>query len=772
MNSVLFDSAVVGRRPQDALEFIVNVLQSSTDHSIITQGIDGTIILWNEGARRLYGYSGEEILGRATFEILYLPEEFAAGRPRAIQQEVLRQGKWEGLLTQVRKDREQITVRAVVTPCHDSSGGHIGYVVISNAVTKEAPALQSEDEFGGLLDSVPEAIIILNPDGQIAIVNSQTEELFKYSREQLPGKPIVLLLPEFFTHNVTNEHSSSLANRLELAAVRADGSKFRVEMTVTRTELLGKAMFTACLRDIAERKHLEDEFHRLKQRLLNVVASPSILLSLSVAVDQDQRITWASDSLLDVLGYAPTEALGQEWWLANVHPDDRDDVIAQFQTNLLKLERSTYEYRFRHSDGNYRWTRCELRVIHDEAGQPAEAVGSWTDITERKHLEDQVLQAQKMEAVGRLAGGVAHDFNNLLTVINGCSELVLDQLPVADPLRELMREIVTAGDRAASLTRQLLTFSRKAIIEPKVLDLKALVADMGRMLSRILGEDIQLTVISDPELGVVKADPSQIEQVLLNLVVNARDAMPQGGQLTVEVRNADLDETYTQEHPDSRPGPHVLLAFSDTGCGMDEATLRRIFEPFFTTKGERGTGFGLATVHGIVKQSGGHVIVYSEMGHGTTFKVYLPQVEQQPSLSNSNLGLSPKAKPRGNETVLLVEDEDALRALTRHILERSGYTVLEAREGSEAVRIAEQRRGQIDLLLTDVVMPRMGGREVAARLTGLYPELKVLFLSGYTDDAVVRHGILHAEVAFLQKPFSPASLATKVRDVLDSPASR
>ncbi|MDB5384900.1 MAG: Blue-light-activated protein [Planctomycetaceae bacterium] len=766
MKPSLFHSAIVGSRPLEALEFISNIIQSSTDHSIVAQTLDGVIILWNEGARRMYGYTDEEMLGRANSEILNTPEDVAADLPRTIKQEVLIHGKWEGILTHVRKNQEQVMVRSTMTPYHDASGEHIGYLIISKNVANEAPSPQGEEKFRGLLESVPDAIIIMNRDEQIMLVNSQTEKLFCYSREELSCKPVTMLLPEFVPHHLTTELSSCFANRLQLVALRANGSEFPVELSLKRISFVGEAMFTAYLRDITNRKYLENELRRLQQRLRHVVASPSVLFSLSVAGNHDLCITWASDNLPNVFGYLTSEALGQEWWMANVHPDDRDHIIVQFQTNLLKLERSTYEYRFRHSDAGYRWTRCELRVIRDEAGQPVEAVGSWTDITERKHLEDQLHQSQKIEAVGRLAGGVAHDFNNLLTIINGCSEIVLDQLSATDPLRALILEVAAAGDRAASLTHQLLTFSRKAIVEPRVLDLGTLVANLDIMLHRILGEDIQLTVINEPDVGAVKADASQIEQVVFNLIVNARDAMPQGGQLTLELRNADLDETYSREHLDSRPGPHVLLAVSDTGCGMDQATSSRIFEPFFSTKGESGTGIGLATVHGIVKQSGGHVNVYTEVGHGTTFKVYLPRVEQEESLSNS--GLSPAVMPRGSETVLLVEDEDAVRAISRHILVRSGYTVLEARDGSEAVKVAEQHQGRIQLLLTDVVMPGMDGRQVAEHLTGLYPELKVLFLSGYTDDAVVRHGILRAEVAFLQKPFGPASLASKVRKVLDS----
>jgi CheY-like chemotaxis protein len=375
-----------------------------------------------------------------------------------------------------------------------------------------------------------------------------------------------------------------------------------------------------------------------------------------------------------------------------------------------------------------------------------------------------------MEAVGRLAGGVAHDFNNLLTVINGYGELVLDSLPTGEPTRLLVQEMVAAGDRAARLTRQLLAFSRKAIIEPKIIDLKEVVTDVDSMLRRIVGEDVQLTVVTDtdPKLGAIMADPGQVEQVIVNLVVNARDAMPKGGQLTIEVRNVELDETYARQHSDARPGAYVLLAVSDTGCGMDDATIARVFEPFFTTKGEAGTGLGLATVYGIVKQSNGHAAVYSEVARGTTFKVYWPQMQERPiALRKSHVSLN--VLPRGQEMILLVEDEDAVRVLVRHVLTSCGYLVLDARDGVDAVRVAEQHQSRIDLLVTDVVMPRMGGREVAERVAITHPGIRVLFLSGYTDDAVVRHGILEAEVAFLQKPFSPASLTAKVREVLDGP---
>jgi two-component system, cell cycle sensor histidine kinase and response regulator CckA len=386
------------------------------------------------------------------------------------------------------------------------------------------------------------------------------------------------------------------------------------------------------------------------------------------------------------------------------------------------------------------------------------------DITERKRLEEQFRQAQKMEAVGQLAGGVAHDFNNLLTIINGYSEILATSLQEVDPARELVDEISRAGERAASLTRQLLAFSRKQVLAPQMLNLNTIVVDMEKMLRRVIGEDVDLATDLPPNLGSVHADPGQIEQVILNLAINARDAMPQGGKLTIETCNIELDQFY----PDVPPGPYVLLAVSDTGHGMTPEVKARIFEPFFTTKEPgKGTGLGLATVFGIIKQSRGHIAVYSEPGAGTAFKIFLPRLGQ-PARS-PQLHAGPQAASGGNETLLLVEDDDGVRALSRHVLQSNGYTVLVATtHGGEALRICAQHKEPIHLLLTDVVIPELGGRELAEQLVRLHPEMKVLFLSGYTDDAVVRHGVLQAETNFLQKPFSPRVLAMKVREVLDA----
>jgi two-component system cell cycle sensor histidine kinase/response regulator CckA len=393
------------------------------------------------------------------------------------------------------------------------------------------------------------------------------------------------------------------------------------------------------------------------------------------------------------------------------------------------------------------------------------------DVTGRRRLEEQLRQAQKMEAVGRLAGGIAHDFNNLLTVINGYSGLLLDALTGDDSRRDLAAEVLRAGERAAALTRQLLAFSRQQVVAPRLLDLNSVVADMEKMLRRVIGEDVELATSLQPGLRPIKADPGQVEQVLMNLAVNARDAMPQGGRLTIETRNVNLDESYVRVRPDVRPGPYVLLAVSDTGHGMTAEVKARLFEPFFTTKeAGLGTGLGLATVYGIVKHSGGHIEVYSEPGAGTTFKVYLPRAEGVGKPGRSYQG--EMVSPQGSETILVAEDEEGVRSLICAVLRGQGYLVLEAGNGEEALALCERHEGPIDLLVTDVVMPGLGGRQLAERLAGLhprcFPQVRVLYLSGYTDDAVVRHGVLHEQVHFLQKPFSPVALAQKVREVLDA----
>jgi PAS domain S-box-containing protein len=430
-------------------------------------------------------------------------------------------------------------------------------------------------------------------------------------------------------------------------------------------------------------------------------------------------------------------------------------------------------------------TTCELEIVAKDGrrvglevnsrrvyqyGKLVGVQGIARDVSERKYLEQQLQQSQKMEAIGRLAGGVAHDFNNLLTVITGYSDLLLERFRGQKLICQGIDVIKQAGERATVLTRQLLAFSRKQVLQPQRLNLNTVVADSTQILRRLIGEDIELVTVSDPDLGQVHADPGQIEQVIMNLAVNARDAMPQGGDLTIETANIYLDEEYARRHVSVQAGPYVLLVVSDTGCGMDVATQARIFEPFFTTKAPgEGTGLGLSTVYGIVQQSGGSVWVYSEQGQGTAFKIYLPRLEE-PAGCREPPPLQ-SALPRGSETVLVVEDEEMVRKLACELLRMQNYTVLAAANAIEALQLCEAYPKPIHLILTDVVLPRMSGPELIHRLVRLRPELRVVYMSGYTDNAVVRHGLLHTKVPFLQKPFTLNTLVRKVREVLDAPLS-
>lgn len=457
-------------------------------------------------------------------------------------------------------------------------------------------------------------------------------------------------------------------------------------------------------------------------------------------------------------------------FIAAVHPEDRDRVRRQVAESRRGQAESRIEYRVIWPDGSIHWIIDVGRTFYDADGTAVRAAGVSMDITAQRNLEEQFHQAQKMESIGNLAGGIAHDFNNLLTAILGYSNVLLDDdesgtLP-RDVARSFVEEIQKAGERAASLTSQLLAFSRRQIIQPTVLDINAVIGGLDRMLQRLIGEDIELRTHLSETLCPTRADAGQIEQVIMNLVVNARDAMPTGGKITIETDNLELDEAYSRQHIAVAPGGYVMLAVSDTGTGMSPEVQARIFEPFFTTKPKgRGTGLGLATIYGIVKQNAGDIGVESEPGKGTTFKVYLPRVDDVPVAVQQKATTVPRGR---GESVLLVEDDHRVRKLARELLLRNGYEVIEGADAEDALRIAAAFPKPIDLLLTDVVMPGMSGRVLAQRLAGDNPRLRVLYMSGYTDDAIVNHGVLTPDIAFLQKPFTPATFARAIRDVLDA----
>jgi PAS domain S-box-containing protein len=489
-----------------------------------------------------------------------------------------------------------------------------------------------------------------------------------------------------------------------------------------------------------------------------------------VITDAKGTIQYVNPAFSRVSGYSREEALGKNPRILKSGKQD-EAYYRKLWTTILGGEIWQDEIINRRSDGSLYPEQMTITPVRDQRGEITHFIAIKAEVTERKRLEQQLRQAQKMEAVGRLAGGVAHDFNNLLTIISGYGGLLLEHPGTVEPLRGYVNEIKNASGRAASLTRQLLAFSRQQVLAPRVLGLNAVVANIEKMLKRLIGEDIDLVTILGESLWPVKADPGQLEQVLLNLAVNARDAMPNGGVLTIETANVEMDSTSAQTHFPLPPGRYVLLAISDTGIGMDAETQARIFDPFFTTKEKgKGTGLGLATVYGIVKQSGGYIWVYSEVGKGTTFKIYLPRTEEE--VEESGPGRSGFKAQLGTETLLLVEDEDAVRVLVRNVLREKGYRILEASRGEEALELAGQYGGPIDLLVTDVVMPQMNGRELARRLADLLPQIKVLYISGYADNAVWYQGGLDSGGAFLQKPFSPEALARKVREVLGGPPHR
>jgi two-component system, cell cycle sensor histidine kinase and response regulator CckA len=474
-----------------------------------------------------------------------------------------------------------------------------------------------------------------------------------------------------------------------------------------------------------------------------------------------------SEPMQRVVGLPPgTSLLGFEDWVGRViHPEDRASVQQAVEKGIAGDPHITLDYRVVWPDGSVHWATSRATVLFDSEGKATRIIGAIMDITDRKHLEDELRQAQKMEAVGHLAGGVAHDFNNLLTIISGSSEMLAHRLGSDDPLQQRVDEIRQAANRAADLTQQLLAFSRRTVLAPRLLDLNEAVGESETLLRRLLGEDVRLKTFVSPGLHPVKVDPVQLSQVIMNLAVNARDAMPTGGTLTIETRNCDLTDAASRVPIEAAPGRYVVLRITDTGRGMTDDVRARLFEPFFTTKEKgQGTGLGLAMVYGIVKQSDGFITVDSQPGHGTVFEIYFPAAE----------GSLPVGKPvpaqstaaTGTETILLVEDEDAVRGVVSTVLEHAGYTVLEANGGRAAIDLVGSYDGPIHLLITDVVMPEMGGRQLVEHLATVRPDVKVLYLSGHTDDALIRHGILEADVAFLQKPFKIKALTTKVREVL------
>jgi len=516
--------------------------------------------------------------------------------------------------------------------------------------------------------------------------------------------------------------------------------------------------------EIEERKQADEALQKERDFVENLFNTAPVI---NLVLDMEGRIVRFNRYMEEISGYTLAEVQGKDWFSTFLPVEERTQIRDLFNKAVVDIRTVGNVNPIVKKDGS----RCEIewydKTIKDTEGNTEGILSIGLDITEKKQMEDQLSQAQKMEAIGTLAGGVAHDFNNILTTIIGNASLALMDVIKDESLRKGIEEIKIAGERAVALTRQLLAFSRKQIIQPKILDLNKLLAGIEKMLGRLIGEDVEVLMIPGPELWQVEADPGQMEQVIMNLVINARDAMPIGGKITIETATMDLDESYFHEHSiEKQPGSYVMLAVSDTGTGMDKETQEHIFEPFYTTKEKgKGTGLGLSTVYGIVKQNNGFVWVYSEPGQGTTFKIYMPKAVEDAVLDE--IEITTTADLSGSDTVLIVEDDDSLRKLAHKALQQKGYKVLEAENGEDALRVSEEHEDPIDLLITDVVMPKMDGKETAERLQPLYPQMKVIYMSGYTDNAIVHHGVLAPGLNFIEKPFSPEGLARKVREVLD-----
>ena len=523
--------------------------------------------------------------------------------------------------------------------------------------------------------------------------------------------------------------------------------------------------------EIAERKKSGEALRESEERFSGAFEHAPIGVAL---VSTEGRWLKVNQALCDLLGYSSAELLARTFQDITAPEDLERDLASMRRTLAGEIGSYQIQKRFIHASGRSMVVLLNVSLVRDSNGHPRYFIKQIQDITDRlaaeealRKTEGQLRQSQKMEAVGQLAVGVAHDFNNLLTVIIGRAELLEDRADLPEKVLRNIKLIHETGSRAAVLTRQLLQFSRQQILQPRVIDLNALILGMQELLRRLISEDIELTFKLSAKLGKIKADPGQIEQVIMNLVINARDAMPKGGKISIETKCVEFDEKYCATHADATAGPHVMIAVADTGCGMDEKVRARIFEPFFTTKEiGKGTGLGLSTVYGIVKQSGGNIYVHSEVNHGTIFKVYFPEVKERAQAETSAAHLP---VPGGGETILLVEDEANIRALLNEILTEKGYTVLVATDGEDAIARSKNHQEKIHLLLTDVVMPKMNGKEVASRLLQDRPDMKVIFMSGYTSDAIVSRGVLDQGIEFLEKPFTSTSVARRVRQVLDSP---
>jgi two-component system cell cycle sensor histidine kinase/response regulator CckA len=755
------------KRAEEAVVWLAAIVESSQD-AIYGGDLEGRLTSWNKGAELMYGYTAEEVIGKSVSflvppgrvdELEVLTEKLKAG---------LRSHTYETV--RVAKDGTLLNVSVSISSVLDSAGSLIGVSAIARDITAQKnaeEALRKANETSVYASPIP--IIAADAKRQITVWNPAAEKLLGWSEEDLIGKPNPSIPPE------EEAEASALHQRLlsgetirgvEVRRRRWDGSSVAVSLSATPlwdTEHKVKGII-GFLTDITERKRAEEALRKAEEKYRGIFENA---VEGIYQTTTDGRYISANLALARMLGFdSPEELVSTRNDIKNqeyVNPELHGSFVRLMEEHSVV---QNFEYQAYRKDGGIIWVSGSAHAVRDVRGRILHFEGTVQDITQRRELEQQLRQMQKIEAIGRLAGGVAHDFNNILMAISSYSELLARKLPEGDPSHRYAEEILRATNRGSSLTQGLLAFSRKQVISPKVVDLNSLIAQQTEMLKRLIPENIEMQFVPFDALGRVRVDSSQIEQVVMNLIINARDAMPDGGDILIETDNAELRDGDCGLHGSTVPGKYVVLAVSDSGCGMDAETVSHIFEPFFTTKEQgKGTGLGLATVFGIVEQSSGHIFVQSEPGHGTTFKIYLPTVEDAvPSDSPA----PSDASVRGDETILLVEDQEAVRESAAEYLAENGYTVLKASVGSEALEIAKRRKQPIHLLLTDVVMPQMSGRELSEKITRIHPETKVIFMSGYSNNLLSNQQVLDPKHELVQKPFRLTTLGRRIREILTS----
>jgi PAS domain S-box-containing protein len=742
------------------------IVVQATNDAVWDWNLATDAVSWNEGYQGLFGYLPEDTDPTvASWTRFIHPDDLSRVIDR-IDEVIARGGRWSDEYRFRRHDGTYAQVFDRGQVIHDERGRAVRMVGAMQDVTERRQAEEalrgSEARYRTLFECAPDGILIADTSSVYIDANPSMCRMLGYSRDELVGLHASnIVTPEEIEHIVPALRRITGASeyRREWHFRRKDGSTFAADVFATS---MPDGRLLAMIRDVTERNEASEARRTAEERMRFALESAEVGIW---DMDYSTGVLRWSEILEAQYGLAPRTFGGTfAEFVERTHPDDRAALLETVGNATKAGSDFSINQRSVWPDGTVRWLSGAGRIHLDDRGEPVRGVGVLLDVTERRTLEEQFQQAQKMEAIGRLAGGVAHDFNNLLTVILGYCELLLQDLDPADLRQADIAEIEKAGLRGAGLTRQLLAFSRKEIIEPAQLDLNAILSDMLTMLGRLIGEDIKVVVRPSPGVASVNADRGQVEQIVMNLAVNARDAMPDGGTLTIETGIADLGDQYARTHLDVAVGRYVALTVTDTGTGMKPDVQARLFEPFFTTKeAGKGTGLGLATVQGIAMRSGGSVAFHSELDKGTSFTVYFPQADVAEIVTQ----VAPPARPRtGSQTVLVVEDADGLRELARRLLERQGYTVLVAANAEEALRLFESEAA-IDVLLTDVVMPGGSGPELTRRVVEGRPTLKVIYMSGYTEDAIVHHGVLNPGIDFLHKPFTSETLGRKVREVLE-----